>query len=172
MMGLVQYGRCSPRKKEARVSKNDRCKSPFEQFWSYHSLGLVVLGFVLLWVVLYATGDPNSHAGAFYGNAIADWSGAWLILIVTKYLHERGSTESRPFRDKAKTPLAHVIVEHSLSLFLLLCGLGTGVVFWRMDPNSKWGTVAGNLLSQFVQLLGLVILTKKLFEKGSKESDR
>ena len=141
-------------------------------FLKYHSLGLVVLGVVGLWVVLYHRADPNSHWGAFYGNAIADWTGAWLIIMVTKYLHEKGSTESRPFLDKAKTPSARFLAEHSLSLFLLLCCLSCGLVFFRMDPNSKWGTVAGNLLSQFVQLLGLVLLTKKLFEKGSKESDR
>jgi hypothetical protein len=142
------------------------------RFWRYHSLGLVVLGIVTLWVVLYARSNPNSHAGAFYGNAIADWAGAWLIIIVTKYLHERGSTESRPFQDRATTPVTRFLAEHSLSLFLILCCLVTGRIFWRMDPNSQWGTVAGNLLSQFVQLLGLVLLTKKLFEKGSKESDR
>ena len=142
------------------------------RFWRYHSLGLVVLGIVTLWVVLYLRNDPNSHAGAFYGNAIADWAGAWLIIIVTKYLHEQGSTESRPFQDKAKTPLTRFLVSHSLSLFLIVCCVSCGIVFYRMNPNSKWGTVVGNLLSQFIQLLGLVLLTKKLFETGSKESDR
>lgn len=137
-------------------------------FWRYHSLGLVVLGIVTLWIILYCRSDPNSHRGAFYGNAIADWTGAWLIIIVTKYLHEKGSTESRPFLDKAKTPLARFLLDHSLSLFLLVCCLASGITFSRMDPNSRWGAVAGNLLSQFIQLLGLVLLTKKLFEKGSK----
>jgi hypothetical protein len=130
------------------------------------------LGIVALWLILYAASDPNSHAGAFYGNAIADWSGAWVIIIVTKYLHEKGSTESRPFLDRAKTPIARFLAEHTLSLFLFACCAVCGVTFWHMDPNSRWGTVAGNLLSQFIQLFGLVLLTKKLFEKGSKESDR
>ena len=131
-----------------------------------------MLGFVALWIFLYRRSDPNSHGGAFYGNAIADWLGTWIIIIVTKYLHERGSTESRPFRDRARTPFTRFLAEHSLSLFLLICCMTTAVIFFRMDPQEKWGTVAGNLLSQFVQLFGLVLLTKKLFEKGSKESDR
>ena len=119
---------------------------------------------MLLWIVLYQYGDPNTHRGAFYGNAIADWTGTFLILLVTKFLHEQGSTESRPFEDRATTPFTRFLVCHSLSLFLGICCLGSGWWFWRTDPNSKWGAVAGNLLSQFVQLLGLVLLTKKLFE--------
>src|SRR5258706_12222071 len=142
------------------------------RFWKYHSLSLVVLGFLSLWSVLYCRSNPNSHLGAFYGNAIADWLGAWIIIMVTKYLHERGSLESRPFRDLATTPMTRFLVEHSLSLFLLICCIAAGMTFYRMDPESKWGTVAGNVLSQFIQLLALVLLTKKLFEKGSQESKR
>jgi len=140
--------------------------------WYYHSLSFVVLAIVLAWIFLYWKSDYTSHRGTFYGNAIADWSGAWIILIVTKFLHERGSTESRPFQDRVKTPWLRFIAEHSLSLFLLLCCVTTGMIFLRMDPNSKWGEVAGNLLSQFVQLLGLVLLTKKLFEKAPSETKR
>lgn len=141
---------------------------PHAPFWRRHSLSLVVLAFVALWIFLYHRGDPATHRGAFYGNAIADWTGTFLILLVTKYLHERGSTESRPFADHARTPAVRFLVEHSLSLFLGAVCIGVGLWFWRSDPNSKWGAVAGNLLSQFVQLLGLVLLTKKLFEKNAR----
>ena len=85
------------------------------RFWRYHSLGLVVLAVVALWTSLYWHSNPNSHLGAFYGNAIADWMGALVIILVTKYLHERRSTESRPFKDRAKTPFTRFLVEHSLS---------------------------------------------------------
>jgi len=139
------------------------------KLWESHSLSLVVLGFVALWIFLYVESDPSSHPGAFYGNAIADWTGTFIILLVTKYLHERGSTESRPFKDKAKTPLTRFLAEHSLSLFLLFCVLAAGEIFLTLDPNSRWGAVAGNVLSQFVQLLGLVLLTKKLFEKNTNK---
>jgi hypothetical protein len=136
--------------------------------WRRHSLSLTVFAFVILWTVLYFKGDPNTHRGAFYGNAIADWTGTLIILLVTQFLHERGSTESRPFEDRAKTPFTRFLVCHSLSLFLGACCLGAGLWFWHADPNSKWGAVAGNLLSQFVQLLGLVLLTKKLFDSVSR----
>jgi hypothetical protein len=36
--------------------------------------------------------------------------------------------------------------------------------------NSKWGQVIGNIVSEWVQMSGLVFLTKGLIEKGSKES--
>jgi hypothetical protein len=38
-----------------------------------------------------------------------------------------------------------------------------------MDPESKWGQVVGNLVSEWTQMAGLVFLTKKLMEVGSKE---
>jgi hypothetical protein len=39
-----------------------------------------------------------------------------------------------------------------------------------MDPNGKWGQVVGNIVSEWTQIFGLVLLTKKLMEVGSKES--
>ena len=50
-----------------------------------------------------------------------------------------------------------------------LPGLGWVVAFRRMDPNSKWGQVVGNIVSEWTQILGLVLLTKRLMERGSKE---
>jgi hypothetical protein len=152
--------------------KHGKHHSTAAPFWRRHSLSLTVLGFVALWVYLYQHGDPASHRGAFYGNAIADWTGTFLIILVTKFLHERGSLESRPFEDNAKTPGTRFLAEHSLSLFLGSMCIASGIWFLKTDPNSKWGAVAGNLVSQFVQLLGLVLLTKKLFESGSEEDKK
>jgi hypothetical protein len=39
-----------------------------------------------------------------------------------------------------------------------------------MDPESKWGQVVGNIVSEWTQLLGLALMSKKLMEVGSKES--
>jgi hypothetical protein len=39
-----------------------------------------------------------------------------------------------------------------------------------MDPNAKWGSVVGNIVSEWTQIFGLVILTKRLIEPKSKES--
>jgi hypothetical protein len=39
-----------------------------------------------------------------------------------------------------------------------------------MNPNSRWGQVVGNIVSEWTQILGLVLLTKRLLETGSKET--
>jgi hypothetical protein len=39
-----------------------------------------------------------------------------------------------------------------------------------MDPDAKWGEVVGNIVSEWTQIIGAVLLTKKLLESGSKES--
>jgi hypothetical protein len=41
-----------------------------------------------------------------------------------------------------------------------------------MDSNSRWGQVVGNISSEWVQTLGLVLLTKRLIERGSRESHK
>lgn len=136
----------------------------------FHSLSLVVLAILALWIVLYCYSDPNKHAGAFFGNAIADWSGSLVLIIATKYFFERGSEESRPVHGHMGNKLRNFLHVHSLSIFLLLTGLGWLWLYVRMDANSKWGQVVGNIVSEWGQALGLVLLTKRLLERGSKES--
>ena len=41
-----------------------------------------------------------------------------------------------------------------------------------MDSESKWGQVVGNIVSEWTQVLGLVLMTKRLIESRSKESAR
>jgi hypothetical protein len=60
--------------------------------------------------------------------------------------------------------------EHSLTLFLLATGIGWAVLYAYSDSESKWGQVVGNIVSEWTQIIGLVLLTKKLVEVGSKES--
>ena len=43
-------------------------------------------------------------------------------------------------------------------------------IFRRMDTNSRWGQVVGNIVSEWTEILGLVWMTKILMEVGSKES--
>jgi hypothetical protein len=38
-----------------------------------HSLSLAALAVVVLFIVLYRRSNPDTHIGAFFGNAIADW---------------------------------------------------------------------------------------------------
>jgi hypothetical protein len=65
-----------------------------------HSLSLVAVGLLIVWIIGYRLFDPKTHLGAFFGNAIADWSGSVVIILGTKFLYEVGSAESRPVRGK------------------------------------------------------------------------
>ena len=42
------------------------------------------------------------------------------------------------------------------------------MAFKDMDPNSKWGRMVGNIVSEWTQILGLVLMTKRLMEVGSE----
>ena len=54
----------------------------------------------------------------------------------------------------------------------MITGIGWTFLFLLMNPESKWGQVVGNIVSEWVQMAGLVFLTKRLIEIGSKESRR
>ncbi len=141
-----------------------------EPFWKRHSLSLVAGGILALWFVLYLPLDSKSHLGSFFGNAIADWTGVVITVLATKWFFEKGSRESRQPRRTHRNQILELLHEHSLTLFLLVSGLGWVLLFSHVDPESKWGTVVSNIVSEWSQQLGLVLLTKKLIEPGSKES--
>jgi hypothetical protein len=122
--------------------------------------------------VLYVRSDPSTHWGAFFGNAIADWTGLVVTVLATKYMYEIGSAESRKPPHALLAPVWEKVRDHSLSIFLLITGIAWVVFFARSEPNSKWGQVVGNIVSEWTQIFGLVILTKKLMETHSKESKR
>lgn len=141
-----------------------------QSFLRRHSLGLVAIALLMVWIIGYGMLDPETHIGAFFGNAIADWSGSVVIIFGTRFLYEVGSAESRPVKKKARPEWLNTLHRHSLLIFLIVTGLGWALLFWRMNPGSKWGQVAGNIVSEWVQMSGLVFLTKRLIEIGSKES--
>src|SRR4051794_14578676 len=147
-----------------------RKKKKKKTFLEEHSLSLVAAGILLLWLVLYARSDPATRLGAFFGNSVADWSGVVVAIIGTKFLFERGSRESNPVRGRGNW-LRRFAVEHSLSIFLVVTGLGWALLYWRLDAASRWGQVVGNIVSEWLQLLGFVLLTKALIERGSEESN-
>src|SRR6266702_1847916 len=64
-------------------------------WWRRHSLSLVAGAILLLWIVLYTLSSPETHAGSFFGNAIADWTGLVVMVLATKHLYEKGSAESK-----------------------------------------------------------------------------
>lgn len=138
-------------------------------FLKEHSLSIATAGVVILLIALYYHANPSTHLGSFFGNAIADWTGVLVTVVMTKHLYEKGSAESKKPKGIWGSRALELLREHSLTLFLLITGIGWVVAFKAMDPNSKWGQVVGNIVSEWTQILGLVLLTKKLIETGSKE---
>lgn len=141
-----------------------------KSFLHQHSLSLVSGIILLTWIILYSRSNPNTHWGSFFGNAIADWTGLLVTVIATKYLYEVGSAESRRPPHHWLTPVFRFLQDHSLTIFLVLTGAGWIWLFAASSPNSKWGQVVGNIVSEWTQIFGMVLLTKNLLEAHSKES--
>src|SRR5215471_7202800 len=142
-------------------------------FLKQHSLGIATIGVVGIWLWLYAHADAKTHWGAFFGNAVADWTGVVVTVIATKYFYEIGSAESRPDPKRhLQTRFRGFVRKHSLTLFLVSTGVGWMILYRNVDSEGKWGQVVGNILSEWTQLLGLLLLTKRLIEAKSKESHR
>jgi hypothetical protein len=140
-------------------------------FLRSHSLSVVIGGFLLVWLVLYLRSDPSTHWGAFFGNSIADWLGSFVTVVATKFWYERGSVESRlPPKLRGITP--DWLRDHSLTLVILVTWIGWIWWYAAIDPNGKTGQVVGNVVSEWGQTISLVLFTKYLYERGSKESHR
>jgi hypothetical protein len=138
-------------------------------FLRKHSLSIAALAVVILWIILYRHSNPSTHVGSFFGNAIADWTGVFVTIVMTKFLYEKGSAESKQPKGILPSAVMEFLHEHSLTIFLVITGTGWIVAFAAMDPNGKWGQVVGNIVSEWTQILGLVLMTKRLMEVGSKE---
>ena len=65
--------------------------------------------------------------------------------------------------------IGRFLVKHSLTLVLMATGVVWLVVYARSDVDSKAGQVVGNIVSDWTQVLGLVLITKYTRERGSKE---
>jgi hypothetical protein len=141
-------------------------------FMARHSMTIVTLAILTLWIALYRGSNSGGHAGAFFGNAIADWTGLLAMVLGTKYLYEAGSAESRQPPPDHLGRVLHALRRHSLTIVLVVTGVLWAVLYWRMDPGGKWGQVVGNIVSEWTQVLGVVLMTKRLVERGSKESAR
>jgi hypothetical protein len=94
------------------------------------------------------------------------------MVLATKFMYEKGSTESRQPPRHWYHSAWQKVEDHSLTIFLLITGAGWVAAFVHSDPTSKWGQVIGNIVSEWTQVLGIVILTKGLLETHSKESHR
>jgi len=153
-------------KVEACVAKRHAHRSSFVR---EHSLSLLLVGGVLLVCLLYSFSDSRTHIGAFYGNAIADWLGVLAFVVATKYFVEIGSGESRQPTPRFHERVVQLLLEHSLTIVLLITGVAWATAYARSEVDSKAGQVIGNITSNWTQILGLVLLTKYAKERGSKE---
>jgi len=87
-------------------------------------------------------------------------------------MYEKGSAESRSPKHEPVNRILCFLDDHSLTIFLLVTGIAWIMLFRSMNANSKWGQVVGNIVSEWTQIVGLVLMTKRLLERGSKESRR
>jgi prolipoprotein diacylglyceryltransferase len=141
-------------------------------FVRQHSLSIASVSILILWICLYSVSSNSTHIGSFFGNAIADWSGVVVMVFATKYLFEKGSAESRRPPRSLLGPVLPRLRNHSLSLFLIVTGIGWIALYSSMNSEAKWGQVVGNIVSEWTQIFGLVLLTKRLIERHSRESAR
>lgn len=141
-----------------------------QTFFERHGLTIVTGSILVLWIILYSVSDEKRHIGSFFGNAIADWTGVVVMVLATKHLYEKGSGESKKPSGTLPNRILESMREHSLTIFLAISGAIWIAVYAHADSESKWGQVAGNIVSEWTQIFGLVLLTKKLVETGSKES--
>jgi hypothetical protein len=65
--------------------------------------------------------------------------------------------------------IARWMIEHSLTIVLVVTGLLWAWLYSRMDVDGKFGQVVGNIVSEWTQLIGLVVMTKYAREIGSKQ---
>ena len=155
---------------QGKLPQPSRRKTQKQSFLRRHSLSLVAAAVLVIWMISYRLADPKTHVGSFFGNAIADWLGLLVMVLATKHMYEVGSAESRkPPKHWFYRGLAR-LQEHSLTVFLVATGIGWTVLFGYMDATGKWGQVVGNIVSEWTQVLGLVLMTKVLTEVHSKES--
>jgi cobalamin synthase len=138
-------------------------------FLRRHSLSLIVSAILLFLLVMYWRSDDTTHLGQFYGNAIADWFGTLVFIVATKYFFEVGSRESRKPHMKPHEQVLRFTMRHSLSIVLAMTGVMWAMAYARSDVNGKTGQVIGNIVSEWTQILGLVLITKYARETGSKE---
>lgn len=145
-----------------------RSKSRKRHWFLRHSLSIVSIALLGLWIAGYVWLDPSTRLSAFCGNAIADWSGSVVLIVGTKFFYGIGSKESRPMRGHSANPVLEFLREHSLLIFIGVTGIGWTILFLQMKADGHRGQVVGNLVSEWVQMADLVFLTKRLVEVGAK----
>src|SRR5215813_459787 len=114
-----------------------------QSFIRQHSLSITSAVILAVWTIAYIYSDPETHLGSFFGNAIADWTGLLVTVLATKFFYEKGSAESKKPPHPFLKPVWEIFEEHSLTIFLVLTGLGWVWLYASMSLESKWGQVVG-----------------------------
>ncbi len=78
------------------------------------------------------------------------------------------SKESRRPAKEELPPVLAFLRNHGLTIFLLVTGAGWVALYLRVDPNAKWGQVVGNIVSEWTQVFGTIVMTKTLMEPRAK----
>ena len=134
-----------------------------------HSLSITLGLTVGVLLLLYPHVSPDHHVGAFVGNAIGDWLGVFVFVLATKYFFESGSAESRRPGPRFHQRIGRFLLRHSLTIVLAVTAAGWVGLYARSDPTGKSGQVIGNIVSDWTEVLGMVLITKYARERGSKE---
>ena len=69
-------------------------------------------------------------------------------------------------------PVLRFLQDHSLTIFLVLTGAAWIWLFAASSPNSKWGQVVGNIVSEWTQIFGMVLLTKRCWKLTPRKAGR
>ena len=141
--------------------------SKHPSFLKRHSLSLAAALVVLFVLIAYTLSDPASHSGAFFGNAIADWTGVFVSVLATKHLSERKVRRPLPPGNPLSAHVSRLVHNHSLSLFLAVTGVAWLILYLQMNVEAKWGQVVGSLVSEWTQNLGFVFMTKRFMERNA-----
>jgi hypothetical protein len=64
------------------------------------------------------------------------------------------------------------LIDHSLTVVLVITGVLRAIAYARMDVNGKASQLVGNIVSEWTQIIRIVVVTKYTREIGSKESRR
>ena len=148
-----------------------KTKSRKRHWLHEHSLSIVSILLLLAWIIGYSLAALRHRASALSLETRSRIGAVpSFIILGTKFLYEIGSAESRPIKNRKSNRWLELLYEHSLLIFLAVTGIGWLVLYLRMNPEDKWGQVVGNIVSEWLQMAGLVFLTKRLIERGSKES--
>src|SRR4030095_10585334 len=115
-------------------------------FFHEHSLSIASSTILVLWIVLYSVSSPKTHLGSFFGNAIADWSGVVVMVFAPKSVYKKGPAEMRRPPRNLLSPVLERLRDHSLSVFLLITGIGWVMFYVFFDSEAAGGEGAGGIV--------------------------